>query len=474
MDTRDNLAIGLWTPCPRGNVFQEIWEALIDAGCLPYECSCLSLCGPGICVTDHWTNALADSIAKTTQQGRGPLFVVLDLNGSPAIDAPWLTLAAGAADVFMWRGVAREIVAGVCARVQRLESVEQLLNSDRVRSRCCGRSAVWIRQMRLVVEAAAFSSSPVLLTGESGTGKELVAQIVHDLDARTNKGDFVTVDCSTIVRELSGSELFGHVRGAFTGAVEDRPGACALADGGTLFLDEVGELPMPMQAELLRVLQEGTYKPVGSSLWRDSSFRLIAATNRDLEQELRAGRFRHDLYFRLTGGSVFHLPPLRERSEDILTLAQHFLEAALPADINPRIAPELETYLRLRDYPGNIRQLKALMGRLALRYPGAGDLTLGMIPPWERASLEGIEFAAPSQPGCDHVANFVMAGMSLKEIGRQAEEAAIREALRLEQGHVPRAAKRLRISDRALQLRIATKPYLNSQALDLVSESETS
>src|SRR5262249_13711979 len=173
-------------------------------------------------------------------------------------------------------------------------------------------------------EAALRGLVPILLTGESGTGKEVIARLTHEFDRRPSKGGMVTVDCTTINRELSGSELFGHVRGAFTGAHSDREGACALADKGTLFLDEVGELPLPLQAELLRVVQEGKFKAVGSNVWRTTEFRLVAATHRDLEQDVAAGRFRHDLYHRLAGWRLT-LPALRQRPEDIPVLAEFFV-----------------------------------------------------------------------------------------------------------------------------------------------------
>src|SRR6185295_226461 len=150
-------------------------------------------------------------------------------------------------------------------------------------------------------------------------GKELLARVIHALDPRPDKGELVVLDCTTIVPELSGSEFFGHERGAYTGAVGPRDGAFALAHGGTLFLDEIGELPLALQAQLLRVVQEGTYKRVGGNAWHKASFRLVCATNRDLKEEVARGRFRGDLYHRLATNAS-RLPPLRDRVEDILVL----------------------------------------------------------------------------------------------------------------------------------------------------------
>src|SRR4029450_8247587 len=161
----------------------------------------------------------------------------------------------------------------------------------------------------------AFSQVSVLIVGESGTGKELIARLIHDLDQRRDKGDFVVVDCTTIVPELSGSELFGHERGAFTGAVGTREGAFALADGGTLFLDEVGELPLPLQGQLLRVVQARMYKRVGGNHWHRTEFRLVCATNRDLAREVERDAFRSDFYYRIANWPC-RLPPLGERRGD--------------------------------------------------------------------------------------------------------------------------------------------------------------
>jgi transcriptional regulator with GAF, ATPase, and Fis domain len=153
----------------------------------------------------------------------------------------------------------------------------------------------------------------------------MVARLIHNLDSRPGKGNLVVLDCTTVVPSLSGSEFFGHDRGAYTGAVLERKGAFELADGGTLFLDEVGELPAPMQAELLRVVQEGTFKRVGSNLWRKSEFRLICATNRNLEEEQEVGTFRSDFYYRIAGWKL-RLPSLRERPDDIVALFLHFYQ----------------------------------------------------------------------------------------------------------------------------------------------------
>ncbi|MDM0052598.1 sigma 54-interacting transcriptional regulator [Variovorax sp. J22R115] len=181
----------------------------------------------------------------------------------------WSLLRAGASDVMRWTPLPTD-AAQVCARLSRLRTVQALVDSSRVRDVLVGDSTAWRALVRQVVEVAVFSQGPVLITGESGTGKELIARLIHDLDRRADKGAMVIVDCTTITPELSGSEFFGHERGAFTGAMNPREGAFALAHRGTLFLDEIGELPPPLQAQLLRVVQEGKYKRVGPAPSRAS------------------------------------------------------------------------------------------------------------------------------------------------------------------------------------------------------------
>jgi sigma-54 specific flagellar transcriptional regulator A len=205
------------------------------------------------------------------------------------------------------------------------------------------------------------SDATVLLTGETGTGKEVFARLLHSSSGRTNR-QFVPVNCGAIPETLLESELFGYVKGAFTGAVHPRRGRVALADGGTLFLDEIGELPLSLQVKLLRLLQERTYEPVGSSESVTANFRLIAATNRDLEGEVKAGRFRRDLYYRLHVCPV-SLPSLRERPEDVSALFNHFWRQR--GEQRP-IAPEVMRCLESYSWPGNVRELENLVERISV------------------------------------------------------------------------------------------------------------
>ena len=218
---------------------------------------------------------------------------------------------------------------------------------------------------------AAASDVAVLLRGESGTGKGVLARFVHARSARS-AGPFVVVNCPTLSGELLASELFGHVRGAFTGAVRDQPGRVEAAEGGTLFLDEVGELPPPLQAKLLRFLQDREYERVGEARTRTADVRLIAATNRDLEADVKAGRFREDLYYRLDVVQIA-LPPLRERPDDVLPLARHFARffAAQSHRPVPALSPAAEERLRAYAWPGNVRELRNAVERAVMLWPAA-------------------------------------------------------------------------------------------------------
>jgi transcriptional regulator with GAF, ATPase, and Fis domain len=220
------------------------------------------------------------------------------------------------------------------------------------------------------IELVASTGAAVLILGESGTGKELVAREVHRRSGRSAR-PLIKVNCAAVPRELYESEFFGHARGAFTGALRDRAGRFELADGGTLFLDEVGEIPLELQAKLLRVLQEGELERIGEERTRKVDVRLIAATNRDLRAEAEAGRFRQDLYFRL---SVFpiELPPLRRRAEDIPVLAEHFLDLSARKLGRPKPRLTLADAQRLQRYgwPGNVRELQHVIERAVILAEG--------------------------------------------------------------------------------------------------------
>jgi len=273
--------------------------------------------------------------------------------------------------------------------------------------------------MRTLFETArrvARADAPVLLRGESGTGKSLLAREIHGWSARA-AGPFQVVSCPTLTEELLASELFGHARGAYTGAVQDQAGRVEAAEGGTLFLDEIGELSPGLQAKLLRFVQDHEFERVGETRTRRADVRVIAATNRDLDADVRAGRFREDLLYRLNVVELT-LPPLRERAEDILPLAHNFLlEFARAAKRAPlELSPATEAALRRHGWPGNVRELRNTMERIAILWPAqlvepealpvraaplaqarphvGGDFTLEAL---EREHIEQVVARAPTQ-----------------------------------------------------------------------------
>jgi DNA-binding NtrC family response regulator len=263
-------------------------------------------------------------------------------------------------------------------RVRRLEAENARLRSERDEGRRIVGDSGPMRQVMELLQRAARSSATVLITGESGTGKELAARALHDWSARA-EGPWVVVNCGAIPRELVESELFGHVRGAFTGAVRDREGKLQAADGGTLFLDEVAELEPALQVKLLRALQERTFERVGESQSRKVDVRLVAATNVNVEEAVATGRMRADLYYRLSVITL-QLPPLRERRDDIPALVQHLLQRIAPGE-KISIAPAGMQALLAREWKGNIRELSNVLERaVALRSSNLlGEEDLGQV-----------------------------------------------------------------------------------------------
>ncbi len=384
---------------------------------------------------------------------------VLAVAAGPAKDVPaWRLLDAGAADMLMWDpgGVTAKQIS---VKLKRWSEIDCLVQRALSEGLLVGESAVWLNLVRRVVEAAYFSCAPILLTGESGTGKEVLARLVSKVtrsisDGRALRRDLVTVDCGALVRELSGSEFFGHERGAFTGAYTARDGAFALADGATLLLDEIGDIPLSLQPQILRCIQERTYKRLGSNVWQKTNFRLVSATNRDLGRQIEGGTFRLDLYYRIAG-CVFQTPPLRERRQDILPLVAHFLRKLLGRE-PPGLAPHLRDYLMNRDYPGNVRELYQLMQRISARYSSSGPITVGDLPEEDRPVGGTFRRAWPNERFEMSIAEAVMLGTSLKQISQVTAQTAMRVAVESERGNIKRAATQLGITDRAIQIRRAS------------------
>ncbi|MDR6672269.1 sigma-54 dependent transcriptional regulator [Xanthomonas sp. 1678] len=289
-----------------------------------------------------------------------------------------------------------------------------------------GHSAA-MRTVHKRIGLAAASDLPVLISGETGTGKELVARALHHASARA--GSFVAVNCAAIPTELMESELFGYRKGAFSGAVADRPGLIREADGGTLFLDEIGDMPLPMQAKLLRFLQEGEVSPLGGRGAQKVDVRVVAATHRELAQLVADGRFRSDLRYRLNVVPI-ELPPLRERGDDIVLLAQHFLEDG--ASAARTLSAAAQARLRAYPWPGNVRELRNAMQRCQV---------LVRMPTIEAQDLD--EVLAGDGAG-DAVAADAPA-LTLPDAVAQLEKRMIQAALAQAQGNRAEAARRLGI-----------------------------
>jgi len=306
-----------------------------------------------------------------------------------------------------------------------------------------------------LIRTVAPSDSTVLLQGETGTGKELAAYAIHELSHRRN-GPFVKVSCAALSRELLESELFGHVKGAFTSAVRDKPGKFELADGGTIFLDEVDDIPLELQVKLLRVLQEREFERVGGTRTLKVDVRVIAATKVDLLERVRRGLFRKDLYYRLNVVPI-RLPPLRERREDIPLLVEHFLKH-FGAEGKITISPEAMKLLMDYDWPGNVRELENLIERLVV--VGAGpQVRPEDLPPEVRTPVRtgergpSLEEVLRRQKELEEMIRMLRAGTMELEIGTASfeeivaakERELIQEALRRTGGNKTKAAELLRM-----------------------------
>ncbi|MBZ4022716.1 sigma-54-dependent Fis family transcriptional regulator [Rhodobacter sp. TJ_12] len=286
------------------------------------------------------------------------------------------------------------------------------------------------------IRACARSMAPVCIWGENGTGKEMAAQAIHRLSDRA-QGPFITLDCGALAAERFESDVFGHRRGAFAGAVNDRLGAAELADGGTLFLDEICDLPIALQPKLLRLLHTGLVHPIGAEAARRVNLRILAATSEPPDEAMRAGRLRADLYYRLMVVPL-HMPPLRDRPEDIALLADTFLRrfSALEGRAFRDIAPETMALLQTYDWPGNVRELSNLIRAVTVLHDGP-QLTSDMLPETLRGTAQSAT-GPRTGPSFD--------GMTLAEV----ERAAIETALGRHDGVVQRAAADLGVAPSTL------------------------
>ncbi len=291
-----------------------------------------------------------------------------------------------------------------------------------------------IVKLRALVERIAGTDATVLITGESGSGKEVVAQAIHAMSPRRTKG-FVAVNCAAIPSELLESEMFGHERGAFTGAAGARQGLFSAADGGTIFLDEIGEMPLPLQAKLLRVLEDGMVRPLGSDRPLKIDARVIAASNVDLAQAVKRGALREDLFYRLQVLPIF-IPPLRERRSDIPVLVEYFLNRFRtgPPPRQISVTREAMVHLWSYDWPGNVRELANMVERLAILCEDS-VIDTPLLPSYIVSSTQTLPPQIPTTLGED--------GVNLNRLVRELEGRLINEALKRTGGNKQAAAKLL-------------------------------
>lgn len=412
---------------------------------------------PFVLLSDHIPseNELLGLLTQDLLSGheKRPFIIALYQTAIHNPETSWRLLDLGVTDIIEWEQES-ELIHCLESICERNKEISGTLESTLVSGNLVGESTTWRRFLTEVIEATLFSPASILLIGQSGTGKELISRLIHTIDKREDKKKLIIVDCTTIAPELSGSELFGHERGSYTNAIQSREGAVALANGGTLFLDEVGELPLGLQAELLRVLQEGTYKKVGSNTWQKTNFRLICATNRDLREAVEKGAFRQDLYFRIAD-CEFAVPSLHERREDIPLLVNHFLSKLFPGE-HPKVDKLVMDHLVQRDYPGNVRELKQLVQRMALKHKNHKKISIGELPHGDRPLPEPNENSDRSEGHKSDsiwgiIRKALLTGEDWRKIKSTISRTAIQVALELEGQNKQRAADRLGVDVRTVQ-----------------------
>jgi two-component system response regulator AtoC len=390
-----------------------------------------------------------------------PLIVLADESQAERAEA---VLQAGAADILELPPEAEQVkfVLGKAQAAVKSQAARPPAPSSSTKAGILGQSAA-MRQAEATLQRAAQGTATVLVRGESGTGKELVARAIHDASPRA-KQPFVKIDCTALPENLLDSELFGYEKGAFTGAVSRKPGRVELADKGTLFLDEIGELSLPLQAKLLRLLQDKQFERIGGVKTIHVDVRIVAATHRDLETMIERDQFRLDLFYRLNVVPLW-LPPLRARREDIELLATHFCKTCGAANGKPHLTIDAEAlkFLRSQRWPGNVRQLQNFIERLVVL---TTESTITM--PFVRGELEQ-RVTFQTQPGSSHVVSEGVpdappmtaapsqadaAVLSLGTELRAAEKRAIERALKNAKGNRSMAARLLNLSRSTLYAKL--------------------
>ena len=352
-----------------------------------------------------------------------------------------------------------QITATIAAGIKRRRKEEERRTLRRAMSKAVDRGEIigrsdLMQEVFRLVEQVAPARSTVLITGESGTGKELIAKAIHEASTRAGR-PFVTVNSSNIPSELLESELFGHTRGAFTGAVAAKKGLFEVADGGSIFLDEIGDIPPETQVRLLRVIQEREFTPLGDTTPRRVDVRIIAATNIDLKEAVRQGSFREDLYYRLAVVPI-ELPPLRDRREDILPLAQHFIQKyneENAREVAEQMAPEVLALLEGYSWPGNVRELENTIERAVVIAPG-NEITKECLRP-EISDPKSVVSSSHDGASTGAVGE-IGRGINFYEEVRRFEIDLIRRALEQTGGHQSRAARLLGMNATTLNSKIKT------------------
>ena len=384
-----------------------------------------------VIVLDIWLPGIDGLVTLAKLRDRRVDAPVVMISGHGNIESAVRAIKMGAFD-FVEKPLSLDktvLVVGNAVRQRRLEAENRALRADVDRRLTMVGDSYVMAQLREQIAMAAPTNGRVLIFGENGTGKELVARSIHNLSKRRT-GPFVEVNCAAIPEELIESELFGHIKGAFTGAISDRRGRFEVADGGTLFLDEIADMSLKTQAKVLRALQEQVVEPVGGRSGVKVDVRILAATNKDLTAEIRAGRFREDLYFRLNVIPIY-VPPLRERDADIPLLALHFMaELAREHGRRPKkLDSGAATGLRSYRWPGNVRELRNVIERLMIMVPGD---TIGLA---DLAILDGGSLTIADQPGTPT--------LSLHDARERFERDYILRTLATQQGNISRTADAL-------------------------------
>ncbi|QSQ26481.1 sigma-54-dependent Fis family transcriptional regulator [Pyxidicoccus parkwayensis] len=411
--------------------------------------------GADIVVTDLVMPKVGGMEVLGTVRAANPDVPVIIITAHGTVDSAVDAIKAGAFDYITKPFDQVELSSVVAKAAKTNESARRSVRADvKARAAIIGDSAQ-IQEVYKIIDKVADTPSTVLITGESGTGKELIATALHGASSRRDK-PFIKINCAAIPATLLESELFGYEKGAFTGAVTSKPGRFELADEGTLFLDEIGEIPVEMQVKLLRALQEGEFERVGGIKTTRVDVRLVAATNRDLQAEIEAGRFRKDLYYRLAVVPIT-LPALRERRSDIPMLARHFVDK-YNKRLNKKIEGIAEDAMALLQgyaWPGNIRELENLIERVLLFADGP-LITVKDLPEPVRSGA-GVQAGAAS-PAPSPSMEVPTGEVGLKDIVRMKAAELERDLIvkKLEEtgGNVTRAARLLQISRKSLQTKM--------------------